>query len=790
MASKIKVKIKRARDLPITDRNQSSDASTDAFVEVRIEEQEQHTQIIKKSLNPQWNEEFTFEFVDDAELQTAPIEIKVLDKDNYSAEVIGVVYIDLNPLFMETAYSSDSDDFSIGGWYHLFDTVYGLRGMIEVSVKLYYIGNATSAGIHFFSSSSLSTNAFVVKEYYGFVEDMVVEDDPESNWRDYFRKATKASHYQRWKSLMDLSTLVRSEIARKVFEAGGNAVLGYKVNFDMPSPTAIVARACGTACRLYKVDDESSISPAAAYNTVVNSTEEAASHMSLSDCALRLFSRRRTGGYLGGANAGNGNHHTAAMLGGVFDISELIADSNESALACVLRDTSLGRSKVAGTLGSGEREEAGNMAPDVIDNMDLPTYMHINGADGSCSQISLLKAFGPPERQGLHCDISGSSNVGGIIRSNPTTRLLGPGGGDGEDGGGNTTTGDAAMYAGTRPDVTLFTVKSFPTHIRIRIGGLVSARSVKYLGKLDHTVAGIEQKTQEVWWEELRDEIKNHARTLCCTHIIGYHEYCTIFGDVCILSAVGTGAVIRDSAYPLLPLKAINQHALSSDLSDLLLASGNDLVSSIKRKTEIEQAMSSSSPSGGKGSSGDVDGTEAPLDIDGISLETHNNEVGPELSPMSNSVAVSRQSSAGGTSSRKKSAADGVALSENAAAGHHLLHGGTFRITVAPHPRKYRAPKIHSVRPCTSMHVPYNHRNGPFNFMRLVPCLCCARKWVPECMLSTTDPNPQLPIRGKGEFLEVRVCKSKKAVTGEAQAANISGLLPFLEFDIQRQVMY
>lgn len=77
MASLIKVKIKKARDLPIMDRNQNVDASTDAFVEVRIDDQEHRTKIVRKSLNPQWNEEFIFEFIDDTILQTQPIEIKV-----------------------------------------------------------------------------------------------------------------------------------------------------------------------------------------------------------------------------------------------------------------------------------------------------------------------------------------------------------------------------------------------------------------------------------------------------------------------------------------------------------------------------------------------------------------------------------------------------------------------------------------------------------------------------------------------------------------------------------------
>lgn len=37
MPSKVKIRIVEARDLPVMDRNQSIDASTDAFVVVRIE---------------------------------------------------------------------------------------------------------------------------------------------------------------------------------------------------------------------------------------------------------------------------------------------------------------------------------------------------------------------------------------------------------------------------------------------------------------------------------------------------------------------------------------------------------------------------------------------------------------------------------------------------------------------------------------------------------------------------------------------------------------------------------
>ena len=56
--------------------------------------------------------------VDDSLLQNTPVEFKVVDQDLYSSEMIGVVYIDLNPLVMRTAHAdqSQSKDLVIEGW--------------------------------------------------------------------------------------------------------------------------------------------------------------------------------------------------------------------------------------------------------------------------------------------------------------------------------------------------------------------------------------------------------------------------------------------------------------------------------------------------------------------------------------------------------------------------------------------------------------------------------------------------------------------------------------------------
>jgi hypothetical protein len=95
-----------------------------------------------------------------------------MEQDLYSSEIIGVVYVDLNPLIMRTAHGSDKD-LVIQGWFPLYDSLRGVRGSLHVVIKLTFIGNDnpfrdSSAGVQFFSSSSLSPSAFIIKEVWFF----------------------------------------------------------------------------------------------------------------------------------------------------------------------------------------------------------------------------------------------------------------------------------------------------------------------------------------------------------------------------------------------------------------------------------------------------------------------------------------------------------------------------------------------------------------------------------------------------------------------------------------------
>lgn len=88
-----------------------------------------------------------------------------------------------------------------------------------------------------------------------------------------------------------------------------------------------------------------------------------------------------------------------------------------------------------------------------------------------------------------------------------------------------------------------------------------------------------------------------------------------------------------------------------------------------------------------------------------------------------------------------------------------------------------------------AVHVPYSHRHAPFSNLKLVPCLLCGKKWVPEVVFSTVEPPEHLPIRGSGVFVQARVCRSRPKAVGETDALAVSDALPFLEYDLARQLM-
>ncbi|XP_035859645.1 C2 domain-containing protein 5 isoform X34 [Sander lucioperca] len=439
MPGKLKVKIVAGRHLPVMDR--ASDL-TDAFVEVKFGNTTFKTDVFPKSLNPQWNSEwFKFE-VDDEDLQDEPLQVTVLDHDTYSAnDAIGKVYIDIDPLLCSEAASV------ISGWFPIYDTIHGIRGEINVLVKVELFNDLnrfrqSSCGVKFFCTTSIP-RCYRAAMVHGFVEELVVNEDPEYQWIDRIR-SPRASNEARQRLISLMSGELQRKIGLKVLEMGGNAVVGYLQCFDLEGESGLVVRAIGTACTLDK------LSSGSAPNTNT--------HM---------------------------HPNTAPASNACNSPSK---DGKESPLTHGCRSTH-----------------------------NSPVHL-------ACSSQRLSQNF--------------SVSVPTLIFTG-----MGSGGSVGKEAGPlKTLLRQQTQTALEQREFPFFTLTSFPPGFLLHVGGVVSARSVKLLDRIHNPD---EPETRDAWWEEIRQEIKSHAKALGCHGVVGYSESTSICEEVCILSASGTAAILN-----------------------------------------------------------------------------------------------------------------------------------------------------------------------------------------------------------------------------------------------------
>ncbi|XP_073785084.1 C2 domain-containing protein 5 isoform X49 [Danio rerio] len=440
MPGKLKAKIVAGRHLPVMDR--ASDL-TDAFVEVKFGNTTYKTDVYPKSLNPQWNSEwFKFE-VDDEDLQDEPLQITVLDHDTYSAnDAIGKVYIDIDPLLCSEAATV------ISGWLPIYDTIHGIRGEINVLVKVDLFNDLnrfrqSSCGVKFFCTTSIP-RCYRAIMVHGFVEELVVNEDPEYQWIDRIR-TPRASNEARQRLIFLMSGELQRKIGLKVLEMGGNAVVGYLQCFDLEGESGLVVRAIGTACTLEKI----------------STLPSTATHQSNSSPSK--------------------------------DMKEPVF---------------------------------GEEVPGIPLSSGPPTPLRAQ----TFSSFSPSKSY---SRQSSSSDTE--------LSLTPKTGM-GSGGSAGKEAGPlKALLRQQTQSALEQREYPFFTLTSFPSGFLLHVGGVVSARSVKLLDRIHNPD---EPETRDAWWEEIRQEIKSHAKALGCHAVVGYSESTSICEEVCILSASGTAAIL------------------------------------------------------------------------------------------------------------------------------------------------------------------------------------------------------------------------------------------------------
>ncbi|XP_039399134.1 C2 domain-containing protein 5 isoform X3 [Mauremys reevesii] len=517
MPGKLKVKIVAGRHLPVMDR--ASDL-TDAFVEVKFGNTTFKTDVYPKSLNPQWNSEwFKFE-VDDEDLQDEPLQITVLDHDTYSAnDAIGKVYIDIDPLLYSEAATV------ISGWFPIYDTIHGIRGEINVVVKVDLFNDLnrfrqSSCGVKFFCTTSIP-KCYRAVVIHGFVEELVVNEDPEYQWIDRIR-TPRASNEARQRLISLMSGELQRKIGLKVLEMRGNAVVGYLQCFDLEGESGLVVRAIGTVCTLDKISNT-------AFLPACNSPSKEMKESPLVHPPSH-----------GCRSTHNSPIHTASG-------SRLTQNFSLSVPTLIYTGTRLLRLKSWGEAGhrhSGRKVQAGRQCR-IPFNEDPNPNTHSSGP--STPLKNQTYSFSPSKsysRQSSSSDTdlsltpktgmgSGSAGKEGgpfkaLLRQQTQTAL-------------EQREGSPHRFC-RRREFPFFTLTAFPPGFLVHVGGVVSARSVKLLDRIHNPD---EPETRDAWWAEIRQEIKSHAKALGCHAVVGYSESTSICEEVCILSASGTAAVLN-----------------------------------------------------------------------------------------------------------------------------------------------------------------------------------------------------------------------------------------------------
>ncbi|XP_038666971.1 C2 domain-containing protein 5 isoform X7 [Scyliorhinus canicula] len=546
MPGKLKVRIVAGRHLPVMDR--ASDL-TDAFVEVKFGNTTFKTDVFPKSLNPQWNSEwFKFE-VDDEDLQDEPLQITVLDHDTYSAnDAIGKVYIDIDPLLSNEAAAI------LSGWFPIYDTIHGIRGEINVMVKVDLFNDLnrfrqSSCGVKFFCTTSIP-KCYKAVTIHGFVEELVVNEDPEYQWIDRIR-TPRASNEARQRLISLMSGELQRKIGLKVLEMGGNAVVGYLQCFDLEGESGLVVRAIGTACTLDKLSN-----PATSLLPPCGSPSKDLKEVPFSEDPNPVT---------------HSSGPSTPLKNQTYSFSPSKSYSRQSSSS----DTDLSLTpKTAAPSPEGPRIFL------------FPSSPPFSSGSPHHKSTQLLRSEALHSLTPPHSGYASPVCLRKTVSFNEELLLTASGMGSGS--GGKDGVPLKALYrqqtqsAFEHREFPFFTLTTFPPGFLVHVGGVVSARSVKLLDRIHNPAfVGImgntrsyklldwnsfnadEPETRDAWWAEIRQEIKSHGKALGCHAVVGYSESTSICEEVCILSASGTAAVLNPKMLQDCSTEGCSEHRLS-----------------------------------------------------------------------------------------------------------------------------------------------------------------------------------------------------------------------------------
>eukprot|EP00796_Vickermania_ingenoplastis_P004291 gene4291-3107_t len=568
----LKVLLHEARDLPVMDR---STGLADTYVVLRLDSLEFTSPICTATRFPVWNSDYRFDTPDLLVLQEDPLEVRVYDHDILSRDpLVGFVNIDCNS-FM---YRPNP---TISGWFPIFDTSTGLRGDIRLTLRIKFhaadnplapwvaervvpslplshsgdiVGRlrASLEGPGTFSESpsagppvtevSASLEAASLKGGIALpaaVQAYISSDDtdlePIAVQRSqqptlaaeeegvhifsvsrldpsvYRVEATHSmveelivkadpEHYRltnlrsarnvnraRLVQLFKLSGKVRRQLAHKVIGLHCNAVLGYVEEFDM-EPHGIIVRAYGTPCIVSSVKN---------FDLQVLLADAVPTHGNGAKKQHRSFTLPPSDGHPEGANSPEGDVGGLTSYGAVN--SPAVSQS---------------------TVDDGSPTATTASAEHKLENVkDRHRKKPVKDPWQHASTPPVSPSLQPMGAAGINEKVKHSLEI------------------------------PDAVVSGSRANIIILSVKELPSGCIQHIGGYICARSVKIISK--NKSKPIISQERDVWWMELREELRANARAFHCNAILGYEEVSQYQDDVALLTLSGTAVMINPSMTPL-----------------------------------------------------------------------------------------------------------------------------------------------------------------------------------------------------------------------------------------------
>eukprot|EP00070_Physeter_catodon_P039998 XP_028346892.1 C2 domain-containing protein 5 isoform X9 [Physeter catodon] len=340
---------------------------------------------------------------------------------------------------------------------------------------------------------------------HGFVEELVVNEDPEYQWIDRIR-TPRASNEARQRLISLMSGELQRKIGLKVLEMRGNAVVGYLQCFDLEGESGLVVRAIGTACTLDKLSSPAAFLPAC------NSPSKEIKEIPFNEDP-------------------NPNTHSSGPSTPLKNQTYSFSPSKSYSRQSSSSDTDLSLTPKTAPYPQGAR-----------------IYLCPSSPSLSCGSLHLKKSCLLLSESSL--PPHPSSLVSPVLRKSVSfseelflaASGMGSGSAGKEGGPFKALLRQQTQSALEQREFPFFTLTAFPPGFLVHVGGVVSARSVKLLDRIHNPD---EPETRDAWWAEIRQEIKSHAKALGCHAVVGYSESTSICEEVCILSASGTAAVLN-----------------------------------------------------------------------------------------------------------------------------------------------------------------------------------------------------------------------------------------------------